>query len=109
MLGGRRPSLHREPPTELITQHTPFLLPHTFPTYLESRLPHPLTMRITALILAAISAVSVSASPSWMPGQVAINDAFSVPGDNPLFFCADPKDDILEIKSVDLSPNPPSP
>jgi hypothetical protein len=66
-------------------------------------------MRATTFLLSAICAVSVSASPSWMPGQVAISETFSVPGDNPLNFCADPKDDILEIKKVDLSPNPPSP
>lgn len=33
----------------------------------------------------------------------------SVPGDNPLVFCHDPKKDILTIEKVDLYPNPPLP
>ncbi|KAF2684423.1 hypothetical protein K458DRAFT_366791, partial [Lentithecium fluviatile CBS 122367] len=66
-------------------------------------------MKLTALLLAAISVVSVSAEPSWMPGQVTIQEDYKVPGDNPLYFCADPKDDILEIEKVDLNPNPPTP
>jgi hypothetical protein len=30
-----------------------------------------------------------------------------VGGDNPLKYCSDPADHILQIESVDLSPNPP--
>lgn len=68
-------------------------------------------MQLTILLLAAIGAASVSASPSWIPGggQVVINEDLKVPGDNPLYFCSDPKDDIVQIKKVDLSPNPPVP
>jgi hypothetical protein len=67
-------------------------------------------MRLTTVLLSAIYAVSVAASPSWVPGgQVAISEDFKVPGDNPLHFCGDPKDDILDIEKVDLSPNPPQP
>jgi hypothetical protein len=68
-------------------------------------------MQLTTLLLAAIGAASVSASPSWVPsgGQVVINEDWKVPGDNPLYFCSDPKDDIAQIKKVDLSPNPPVP
>lgn len=66
-------------------------------------------MQLVTLLLAAISVVSVSAEPSWMPGQIKIQEDYKVPGDNPLYFCADPKDDILEIEKVDLSPNPPEP
>lgn len=66
-------------------------------------------MKPTALLLAAIGAVSVSASGSWLPGQVTIKEDFKVPGSNPLYFCDDPKDNILEIEKVDLSPNPPEP
>ena len=69
----------------------------------------PPAMKLTALLLAAISAVSVSATPSWMPGQVTIQEDYKVPGDNPLYFCEDPKDNILEIEKVDLDPNPPVP
>ncbi|QMW42093.1 hypothetical protein G4B11_005417 [Aspergillus flavus] len=35
--------------------------------------------------------------------------AKSVPGNNPLEYCNDPSGDILDIKQVDLSPNPPLP
>lgn len=67
-------------------------------------------MRIATFLAPAICVASVAATPSWsMPGQIAINEDFKVPGDNPLNFCSDPKDDILEIKKVDLSPNPPKP
>jgi hypothetical protein len=66
-------------------------------------------MKAATLLMSAVCAVSVAATPSWMPSQVAINEDLSVPGDNPLNFCSDPKDNILELKSVDLSPNPPVP
>lgn len=36
------------------------------------------------------------------------SDDLSVPGENPLFFCAKPDDDILVIEKVDLDPNPPA-
>lgn len=67
-------------------------------------------MQLTTLLLAALSAVSVSATPSWMGGdQVTIKEEWKVPGDNPLYFCGDPKDDIAQIENVDLDPNPPKP
>ncbi|PSN69338.1 phosphatidylglycerol/phosphatidylinositol transfer protein precursor [Corynespora cassiicola Philippines] len=44
-----------------------------------------------------------------MPGQVTINEDYKVPGDNPLYFCEDPANNILTIEKVDLSPNPPEP
>jgi|TARA_R110002003_G_scaffold2123_6_gene24104 hypothetical protein len=67
-------------------------------------------MQLTTLFLAALSAVSVSATPSWMGGdQVTIKEEWKVPGDNPLYFCGDPKDDIAQIENVDLDPNPPKP
>ena len=67
-------------------------------------------MKASAVLLAATSAVSVSAAATWMSGgnQVVINEEWKVPGDNPLYFCADPKDYLLDIENVDLSPNPPS-
>jgi len=66
-------------------------------------------MQLTTLLLAALSAISVQASPSWVGGdQVTIQDEFKVPGDNPLYFCGDPKDDLVKIDSVDLDPNPPT-
>lgn len=41
--------------------------------------------------------------------QVHLSDdeKIKVPGENPLYYCSDPKDDILEIEKVDLDPNPP--
>jgi len=69
-------------------------------------------MKVSAVLLAATSAASVSAgSSSWMSGgsQVVINENFKIPGDNPLYFCDDPKDYLLEIENVDLDPNPPLP
>jgi hypothetical protein len=67
-------------------------------------------MQLTTIVLAALSAVSVSATPSWMGGdQVTIKEEYKVPGDNPLYFCGDPADDILKIEKADLDPNPPKP
>ncbi|KAF2637532.1 hypothetical protein P280DRAFT_472240 [Massarina eburnea CBS 473.64] len=66
-------------------------------------------MKLTAVLLAATTVATVSATPSWVPGQVTVKEDFKVPGENPLYFCADPKDNILEIENVDLSPNPPQP
>ncbi|CAI6337456.1 unnamed protein product [Periconia digitata] len=66
-------------------------------------------MKFSSVLVAAVGVAAVSAQPAWTPGQVTIQDDFKVPGDNPLNFCADPKDDLLEIENVDLSPNPPQP
>lgn len=68
-------------------------------------------MKVSAVLLAASSAASVSAAATWTMGgnQVVINEDWKVPGDNPLYFCADPKDYILDIENVDLDPNPPQP
>ncbi|KAJ4361594.1 Phosphatidylglycerol/phosphatidylinositol transfer protein [Ascochyta clinopodiicola] len=70
-------------------------------------------MQLTTLLLAGLSAVSVSAVPSmgasWVPNQVTVKEEYKVPGDNPLYFCADPADYILQIEKVDLDPNPPKP
>jgi len=66
-------------------------------------------MKFSSVLLAAAGVATVSAQPSWMPGQVTIQNDYKVPGDNPLDFCADPKDNLLEIEKVDLDPNPPQP
>lgn len=41
--------------------------------------------------------------------QVTLQDEpdLDVPGSNPLKYCADPKDYLLELDNVDLDPNPP--
>lgn len=66
-------------------------------------------MKLSAVLVPAALAASVVAEPTpgWMPSQVTISEDYKVPGDNPLYFCADPKDYIVEIDKVDLSPNPP--
>lgn len=54
------------------------------------------------------------ATSSVLPGfasksQAIVSLDLSVPGRNPLNFCADPSNYILTITNVDLSPNPPVP
>lgn len=68
-------------------------------------------MKVATILLAASSAASVSAVSLFSTGgdQAVINEDFKVPGDNPLYFCADPKDYLLDLENVDLSPNPPVP
>jgi len=66
-------------------------------------------MKLTSLLLPVVLTATVSARSSWLNGdQVSVKeDPVAVPGENPLVFCSDPPTDILEIDSVDLSPNPP--
>jgi hypothetical protein len=66
-------------------------------------------MKVTTVLCSLVLAVTVSAGSAWIPSQISINEDFKVPGDNPLYFCSDPKDDILKIENVDLDPNPPKP
>ncbi|KAL1296913.1 hypothetical protein AAFC00_004524 [Neodothiora populina] len=61
-----------------------------------------------ALLTTAASARSLSFMGAESSSQHTLEDVFPVPGDNPLQYCAKPVDEILEITSVDLSPNPPS-
>jgi len=63
-------------------------------------------MKLTSLLLSVVLTATVSA---WLNGnQVSVKeDSVEVPGENPLLFCSDPPTDILEIDSIDLSPNPP--
>lgn len=60
------------------------------------------------LLLAPLSASTPS--PSFFDSQSPIKVEQSGPpvkGDNPLTYCADPSDYILQIESVNLKPNPP--
>jgi len=60
------------------------------------------------LLASAVTARSTGWLGSTADKQVAItDDDLSVPGENPLKFCADPKDYILDLESVNLTPNPP--
>ncbi|KAI9934762.1 hypothetical protein ASPWEDRAFT_53876 [Aspergillus wentii DTO 134E9] len=66
----------------------------------------------TAACLALLSPLPASARAvsSFFNAQSPIQILGDpVPGDNPLEYCADPSPNTLEIKSVDLSPNPPAP
>ncbi|KAG2163380.1 hypothetical protein D6C84_07825 [Aureobasidium pullulans] len=67
-------------------------------------------MKLLSIFSVALLSASASArSLSFMGSeQHALEEEFPVPGDNPLLFCAAPKDNLLEIERVDLSPNPPS-
>ena len=62
---------------------------------------------------AALAASTASVLPVFAHDSQAALEApkadLSVPGKNPLNFCADPSDYILTIDTVDLSPNPPVP
>jgi hypothetical protein len=67
-------------------------------------------MKLLALLS---STLLVSAGASLFGGRnvdiAPWDETLDVPGDNPLQHCQDPKDDILELESVDLDPNPPLP
>ncbi|WPG99652.1 Hypothetical protein R9X50_00247100 [Acrodontium crateriforme] len=67
-------------------------------------------MKFLALAASTLLATSVSARSSLfggLPAVASLDDSLSVPGENPLLHCQDPKDDILELEKVDLNPNPP--
>jgi hypothetical protein len=66
----------------------------------------------TALV-ALLAPLQISAASLPLFGQSPLNafegENFPVEGENPLEYCSDPSSNILEILSVDLSPNPPVP
>lgn len=62
------------------------------------------TLLLTPLIALAISINVPSSSDAS-----TLDADFPVPGSQPLNFCKDPKDYILEVHNVDLVPNPPVP
>jgi hypothetical protein len=72
-------------------------------------------MRFSPAGLLALAAplANAAAFSIFDPTQASLNlgvsEDFPVEGDNPLGFCNNPEDYSLEIKSVDLSPNPPKP
>ena len=67
-------------------------------------------MKLSAAILPLlVSSFAASKSLSFFGSDQHVLDDLSVPGDNPLSFCQDAKDYSLDIKYVDLTPNPPSP
>lgn len=66
-------------------------------------------MKLLATLLLPILATSLSLGTYSSSDQTALDADFPVPGDQPLNFCKDPKDYILEVHHVDLIPNPPVP
>lgn len=69
-------------------------------------------MKVNTLLASAILAVSASARSSLFGSSIEVapyDEKLNVPGDNPLQHCQDPKEDILDLESVDLDPNPPLP
>jgi hypothetical protein len=69
-------------------------------------------MRLEALLLSLLSIASFTTANLQDQFRLRLNpqqdESLSVPGKNPLYFCANPEDDILVINKVDLDPNPPS-
>ncbi|CAK7203647.1 Phosphatidylglycerol/phosphatidylinositol transfer protein [Sporothrix eucalyptigena] len=64
-------------------------------------------MRTATALLALLSTAS-AASLNFFGGDAGAREDLKVPGKSPLEFCpSDHSNDILTIKSVDLSPNPP--
>lgn len=59
------------------------------------------------LTIASALLATATASSFFGDSATTFDDSLSVPGKNPLNHCENPKDDILELKSVDLNPNPP--
>lgn len=64
-----------------------------------------------AAVLLSVAPFAVTArSIDFFNSQSPIStNGIPVKGDNPLEYCANPSGDVLEIKKVDLSPNPPLP
>merc|ERR1712000_77795 len=84
---------------------------HSAPGSLHRRLPSA-TMKLTTALTTLAAATLVSSTSLFGESQNVIatdDDKLSVPGKNPLNYCADPKDYILTIDHVDLDPNPPKP
>jgi len=65
-------------------------------------------MKVATLLYALISTVAArSLLDSFGSQEPFDDDSLNVPGKNPLKYCSAPDDDILQLHSVDLSPNPP--
>ena len=69
-------------------------------------------MRVITLLVSALLTVAVPARSSIFGSSIEVapyDESLNVPGENPLQHCQDPSDDILDLESVDLDPNPPQP
>jgi len=68
-------------------------------------------MKYFTLLLAALSTTASSAAISQFWGQSPLGlpgTGNPVPGQSPLKYCGPTDDDLLKIKYVDISPNPPT-
>ncbi|KAF8416173.1 phosphatidylglycerol/phosphatidylinositol transfer protein [Tirmania nivea] len=69
-------------------------------------------MKYLTVLLAALSTTASAATIGqfWDQSPLGVSGTGSrVPGQSPLMFCGPTDKDILEIKYVDISPNPPKP
>ena len=65
-------------------------------------------MKFLTIASALLATTATAKSTSFFgSSEVTFDETLKVPGENPLQHCENPKDDLLEIQSVDLSPNPP--
>lgn len=83
---------------------------YTPPLFFKLSTPSPIApLRIMKLLTIASAFLATASAGSLFggPSEVVFDDSLSVPGNNPLSHCEDPKNDILDLKSVDLNPNPP--
>lgn len=66
-------------------------------------------MKLLSTLLLVPIAASLSLGSLSSSEESALDANFPVPGSQPLNFCTDPSDYILEVHNVDLIPNPPVP
>ena len=64
---------------------------------------------LTPLLLTPLVASALSIHTPSSSDASTLDANFPVPGSQPLNFCKDPKDYLVEIHNVDLIPNPPVP
>ncbi|KAK5939869.1 Phosphatidylglycerol/phosphatidylinositol transfer protein [Knufia obscura] len=64
---------------------------------------------LSTLLLSPLVASAISFDYPISSDATTLDANFPVPGSQPLNYCKDPKDYILEVHNVDLTPNPPVP
>jgi hypothetical protein len=100
-------------PTSTILQHSTVSTQHITNDFTINIHRTITIMKVLTLATSTLFATSVSAGIGFFGGKsidvAPWDDSLDVPGENPLQHCQDPKDDILDLKQVDLDPNPPLP
>ena len=66
------------------------------------------TLSVLLTTLVASESLPFFGGQSQTPLRVS-DGALEVPGESPLVYCQEPKEDILTIEHVNLDPNPPIP